>query len=252
MRSEEYKEAFSLIAPYYDTLMSFVDYPAWIAYIERICAFYDVHEKSILDLACGTGVCLEMWHEKNYTLIGIDKSRAMIDICRKRFAGTENNIILINADMCRFNLATKVAVVTCLYDSLNYILSEDDLLDCFKCVHDVLDRNGIFVFDMNTLHCLRDEWGNSTFHRQDAGISSIWSNVFDHAHNISTLQISITVQNNGQVLTFKERHQERGYPLTRIAELLTKARLDFSFYRHLTFNPAHEQNMRIMGVARKC
>jgi ubiquinone/menaquinone biosynthesis C-methylase UbiE len=73
MKSEAYKPAFTKIAPYYDTLMSFVNYPAWVTYIENILALYNIQEKRIFDLACGTGICLDLWSKKGYEVSYICK-----------------------------------------------------------------------------------------------------------------------------------------------------------------------------------
>jgi ubiquinone/menaquinone biosynthesis C-methylase UbiE len=255
MKSEECSQKFTVIAPYYDTLMSFINYSAWVLYIERILELNKVEEKTILDLACGTGVCIRLWLEKGYKVIGLDNSLSMLKVCQEKISPMSvligNDIQLINGDMRNFPLTEKIPIITCLYDSLNYLLTEEDILDCFKNAYDVLTDDGIFIFDMNTIHSLRDEWGNRTFHRQDADIHSVWANTFDPNTYISSLNITLNIRKDGRVTTIKEFHQERGYPLSLIRDLLSKAGFKSSLYRHLTFIPAQERDMRIMGVARR-
>ena len=252
MKSKEYRESFTAIAAYYDTLMSFVNYPGWVQYIEEILSQNGSKKRTIFDLACGTGVCLELWNNKGYRTFGLDRSLAMLEVCRGRFRDSAENVpMLINGDMRSFAIGRKVPIITCLYDSLNYLLSEEELRTCFRNVYDALEPRGVFIFDMNTVRCLRDEWGNGTYNRQDDNIHSVWSNTYDYTTGISTLRLTLTVYNNGTANAINEMHQERGYPLISIAQFLSEAGFDFSLYRHLTFQPAHEQNMRIMGVARK-
>lgn len=254
MRSEDFSAPFSQIAPYYDQLMSFVNYPAWVSYIEKILSANNIHEREILDVACGTGVCLEIWHKKGYRIIGLDSAPAMLDICRGRFpaqALDNGGIELVVADMRDFSLPVKVPIATCLYDSLNYLLTEGDLIRCFKSVNAALADGGLFIFDMNTVHALRDEWGNQTFFRQDGKIHSTWSNTFDQGTRISSLRLTLTIQNNGQEISLREFHQERAYSLDEIVDMLTAAGFEYSIYRHLCFTPASENDMRIMGVAKK-
>ncbi len=252
MRSEEYSVVFSTIAPYYDTLMSFINYTSWVSYIAHILELNEIKDTTLLDLACGTGVCLKLWWERGYTLIGLDKSLEMLAICRKRLAPLDDGRIhLINGDMRDFTLAHRVPIVTCLYDSLNYLLTEEDLFSCFQHVYDSLPEHGIFVFDMNTIHCLRDEWGDSTLHRNDERMHSVWTNRFDPETAVSSLDLTLTVTENGSQQTIHERHQERGYALSLIMKLLSRAGFYCSLYRHLTFIPAQETDIRIMGVARK-
>ena len=104
---------------------------------------------------------------------------------------------------------------------------------------------------MNTVHCLRDEWGNSTFYRRDRNINSVWTNNFNPATSISTLRIDMTINANGMTKTIKEFHQERGYQLSLIRDMLEKIGFKNNLYRHLTFESAHESDLRIMGVAEK-
>jgi SAM-dependent methyltransferase len=252
MKSEAYSQAFTVIAPYYDTLMSFINYPSWVSYIYTILTLNNIKEKTILDLACGTGVCLELWWKRGYTVFGLDRSMAMLEMCRSRFCRlSDGHVHLINGDLRNFVLAKKLPIVTCLYDSLNYLSSEEDMMRCFRNVYETLDTQGIFIFDMNTIHCLRDEWGNSTFHRQDGDIHSVWVNHFEPERAISSLELTLHIRKDGTVKTMCETHQERGYPLSTVTTLLAQAGFKSSLYRHLTFRPAEESDLRIMAVARK-
>ncbi len=249
MKSNSCSTPFTSIAPYYDRLMSFVNYPSWVAYIEKIIFLSGIKERMIFDLACGTGVCLRLWQDKGYAVIGLDKSLSMLRVCREKLADC-STAFLINSDMRNFQLGQRLPVITCLYDSLNYLLTESDLLNCFKRVHDALRDDGVFIFDMNTVHSLRDEWGNNTFQRRDEGLFSVWSNSFNPNLNVSSLSITLYVRRNGEETVFGEFHQERGYPLSTVQDLLKEAGFKCSLYRHLTFSPATEDDMRIMGVAR--
>jgi len=250
MKSNSCSIPFSTIAPYYDRLMSFVNYPSWVAYIEKIIALSSIKEKAIFDLACGTGVCLKLWSDKGYDVIGLDKSYDMLRVSREKLSNRDD-FLLIKSDMRSFYLGRKMPIITCLYDSLNYLLNEADLLSCFRRVNDALKNDGVFVFDMNTIHSLRDEWGNNTYQRRDEGLFSVWSNSFNPNDNISSLSITLHVRRNGQEMVFGEFHQERGYALDLIKTLLCEAGFTSSLYRHLTFSPATENDLRIMGVARK-
>lgn len=254
MKSEDFSPSFTVIAPYYDRLMSFVNYRSWVNYIERIILLHRIDEKIILDIACGTGVCLELWMEKGYKVIGLDASESMLEIARARFPEEffiEGRIKLIRGDLRDFSLDEKVPVITCLYDSLNYLLTPEELFNCFKTVHFNLKDSGLFIFDMNTIHALQIEWGNQRFERRDGPIHSIWNNTFDPNTRISTLKLVLNVYEDGKILTIKELHQERAYPLQEIKELVKSAGFDINLYRHLTFNPASEFDTRVMGVGVK-
>ncbi len=250
MKSNSCSTPFTTIAPYYDRLMSFVNYRNWVDYIERIIQMSGINEKAVFDVACGTGVCLELWMEKGYRVIGLDRSLEMLAICKERLAGRDGAIFYAG-DMRDFCLGVQVPVITCLYDSLNYLLQEEELLAFFRSAAAALDPEGVLIFDMNTIHSLRDEWGNNSFRRRDEGLLSVWTNTYDPVRDVSSLKIALHVNDNGSEKVFEEMHQERGYPLSEIERLLGEAGFTCSLYRHLTFTPATELDLRIMGVARK-
>jgi SAM-dependent methyltransferase len=253
MKSEDFDPPFSHITTYYDRLMSFVNYPSWVAYIEKILIANRIPDRDIFDLGCGTGVCLELWLKKGYRVAGLDGSVEMVRICRERlvpFRDPAETPIWI-ADMRNFSLPQSVPVVTSLYDTLNYLLVEADLAACYRAVYENLRSGGIFIFDMNTTHALRDEWGNNVFRRRDENIFSVWDNTFDPTTNISTLRITLEVNEDDRPVTMREIHRERAYPLTTIQGLLLRAGFQANLYRHLTFQPASESDVRIMAVARK-
>ena len=253
MKYAGFSDPFTEIADYYDTLMSFVNYPSWINYIESILRLNNINSKKIMDLACGTGVCMELWRQKGYQVWGLDRSLSMLNVCRRRFHQFGiDDIPLVNADMRNFALGTKFPILTCLYDSLNYNLDVYDLSKCMENINNCLDQDGLFIFDMNTIHCLRDEWGNNTYERNDESIHSIWRNTFNSETNISSLKITLDIRKNGKRLILREHHKERGYSLADIVDCMKKNSFQVNLYRHMTFNPAQEHDLRIMGVAKKC
>jgi predicted TPR repeat methyltransferase len=223
-------------------------------YIEKILFVNDCAEREVFDLGCGTGVCLELWRRRGYRVGGIDRSAAMLEVCRQRLGrnGAEpGELPLEVADMREFRLPRPVPVITSLYDTVNYLLTEEDLQRCFRCAFENLRPGGLFVFDLNTTHALRDEWGSSVFNRRDENIHSTWDNTFDEATGISTLRITLEVQGPDRVTTVREVHQERAYPLSSYERLLAAAGFRSHLYRHLTFQAATESDLRVMAVSRK-
>ncbi len=242
-------EPYSQIYPYYDVLMSFIDYKGWIKYIEKILFRDNVRERLILDLACGTGTCLKIWLDKGYEVIGLDASPGMLEQARQKLNGRGE---LILADMRNFIIEKKVPIVTCLYDSLNYLLTEEDLLSCFRSVFEALKTNGIFIFDMNTLYCLKEHWDNQTITREEDEIYSIWKNEWDEVRKISTLHITLFIDKGNGYIKQSEIHQERGYPVETIRSLLEQAGFqNIEIFSHLTFLPVLETTSRIMIKARR-
>lgn len=125
-------------------------------------------EKSLADLACGTGTFVFWWKRTHpsWTVLGMDRSPAMIAAARragleeagsgggapargsgKKPASAEPPRFFVQ-DLLDLALPEPVGVLTCLFDSLNHITRDQDLLRVFKrAARSVVDQ-GIFLFDL--------------------------------------------------------------------------------------------------------
>ncbi len=108
----------------------------------------------ILDLACGTGQITAALDEVGYEVIGIDGSRAMLAYARNNAPGVE----FIRADARSFEIADPVDAVVCLFESLNHIMTADELGQVFANVAGSLADDGVFVLDMNMAPAYDDGW----------------------------------------------------------------------------------------------
>ncbi len=242
--------AFSKFAPYYDQFMlRYVNYRAWVDYIIKIFKHFQIQPKTILDLACGTGIPAMLLAQKGYRIIAVDNSLPMLAILENKVREKGYDIKIINADMRNFVVPQEADAAISLYDSINYLLTESDLQSCFRCVATALKPDGLFVFDVNTIFCLRDFWDNTETIRQVNNIHSVWQSSFDPIQKISTLHLKVAIDKK---ISFEEIHQERGYTTSEIEQNLKSAGFrDITFYEHLTFLPPTETTLRIMVVARR-
>jgi ubiquinone/menaquinone biosynthesis C-methylase UbiE len=243
-------ERFEGFAQYYDRFMlRLVNYPSWVDYIIRIFNEHRLRPHIILDLACGTGIPSLLFAKKGYRIIGIDGSAPMLEIFKEKIAGSGFDVQVVNADISNFTIPEKADAAVSLYDSINYLLTEQKLLSCFECVAKSLNPGGIFAFDMNTIYCLESFWGNRDTPRRIAGINSIWHNTYDPQTKTSTLKLTVFTDDGK---TFQEIHKERGYSGVEIKDMLeTAGFVDMKIYSHLTLLPTNDKTLRMMIVARK-
>ena len=241
-------EPFAAFAPYYDSFMlKVVDYANWVKYIEKIFKTFKTKPKTILDLACGTGIPTLLLAKKGYRMIGIDRSAAMLEVLRKKSKGID--ITTLEADIRDFKLLGQVDATICLYDSINYLLTEEDLKKCFQSVRTALAKNGLLIFDANTDYGLASFWGTRETTREAGNVHSIWRNSYDDKTKISTLNLTCYVK--GENRSFVEVHQERGFELPVLQELLQNCGFsEVKFYHHGTFSPPTAITVRVMAVAR--
>ncbi len=109
----------------------------------------------------------------------------------------------------------------------NYLLEEEDLAEVFSLVHNYLDQDGIFIFDMNTLYKYRDLIGDATICENREHESFIWENCFDEESSINEYALTLFVeQENGLYARYEEFHYQRAYELKKVEELIRVSGLE--------------------------
>ena len=128
---------------YYDEIMDEIEYKLWYEFIKP----YLKDDDSILDLACGTGTLPIILAQDGYKVCGLDLSSEAIYVAKEK---TKMNHLDINyhvLDMSNFQLNEKFNVITCFFDSVNFLnpIEVKKLLDMID-MH--LLPNGYFIFDI--------------------------------------------------------------------------------------------------------
>jgi SAM-dependent methyltransferase len=245
-------EPYTAIAPYYDLLMRDVNYDKWVWYIEQLFERFRQKPRRILDLACGTGTCSILLARQGYRVIGVDSSEAMLEVAREKVRKERLRIDLMHQKMEDFSLPRTVDAVVCLFDSVNYILDEQEMLSAYRCASDSLVPGGLFIFDMNTEYGLAEGWGDPEFVKEEEGMVSIWRNEYDRAGKLARLALTLFVAQGDHYLRIDEVHLERAYSFRKVKRLLGQAGFaDVNVYRHLTFKRLDSLAKRAMIVAKK-
>ncbi|MCS6839677.1 MAG: class I SAM-dependent methyltransferase [Roseiflexaceae bacterium] len=230
---------------------------------------HPVAGRRALDLACGTGTLALILVDAGWFVIGVDRSSAMIAIARSRAQSVDAAIRpqFIEADI-RWLWQETMGVeqteaaealrrgafdlVTCTYDSLNYMLTEEDLKACFSTAAEALAPGGLFVADMNTHYFLEHEWGEVEVIERP-GFIQVSRSRFDPATACSTMRlIGFVGDDDSGYERFEEVHVERAYAPETVASLIAAAGLTVeAVYDCFTTQPIGERTQRIAWVARK-
>lgn len=108
----------------------------------------------ILDLCCGTGQTAAMLTDHGFEVTGIDGSESMLAYARENAP----DATFEEGDARSFSMPGRFDAVVSQYDSLNHILSVEELLAVFRNVHDALVPGGVFLFDLNTEEGYVQRW----------------------------------------------------------------------------------------------
>ncbi len=100
----------------------------------------------ILDLCCGTGETAAMLIRRGFEVVGLDGSEGMLAYAKENAPEAE----FILGDARAFSFAERFDAVVSQYDSLNHVLTIEELVTVFENVSSALVPGGRFLFDLNT------------------------------------------------------------------------------------------------------
>ncbi|MDF1555200.1 MAG: class I SAM-dependent methyltransferase [Deferrisomatales bacterium] len=108
----------------------------------------------VLDLCCGTGQLAAELAGRGYRTTGVDFSGEMLACARQHHPSPD----WVRADVRQLALAPAFDAATCLFDSINHLLTAADLQRALTCAGAALAPGGLLLFDVNTELGFRERW----------------------------------------------------------------------------------------------
>jgi ubiquinone/menaquinone biosynthesis C-methylase UbiE len=137
------EQLYESLAPYYDLLYHWKDYPAESELIRKEVARHKrCAGKTLLDVACGTGAHL-VYLSQHFNCEGMDFNKAMLKEARKKRLRTA----LFQGDMLTLNTGKTYDVITCLFGSIAYTRTVGNLKKALKNFYRHLNPGGICLVD---------------------------------------------------------------------------------------------------------
>ena len=137
------QQLYKNLAKYYELIYSEKDYKKEA---EKIISLINKNKKSkgkeLLDVACGTGKHL-IYFKKKFNCTGVDINEGMLKIARKRLP----EIKFLKGDMKTFKTKKKFDVITCLFSSLGYMKTKQDLKRAINNLSKNLNPGGIIILE---------------------------------------------------------------------------------------------------------
>lgn len=246
-------DAYTSFAAVYDMFMDNIPYEEWCEYLTGLLKEYGIDKGLVLDMGCGTGSLTELLSKSGYDMIGIDNSEEMLEIALDKKSVSGRDILYLLQDMREFELYGTVAAVVSICDSMNYILTYEDMVQVFRLVNNYLDPGGIFIFDLNTEYKYREILADSTIAENREEGSFIWDNYYDEEERINEYDLTLFVKEKEDLYRkYEEVHYQRAYSLDEIRQALMEAGLIFGeCYDAFTRDAAQEDSERVYIIARE-
>ncbi len=245
-------EAYKSFAHVYDMFMDNVPYQEWCDYLVSLLKEYGISDGILLDLGCGTGSMTELLSRFGFDMIGVDSSEDMLEVAVEKREDSGLDILYLMQDMREFELYGTVRAAVSVCDSINYILSKEELIQVFSLVNNYLDPKGIFIFDCNTEYKYKTLLADRVIAENREEGSFIWENEYDEEEQINEYALTLFIKEGRQYSKYEEVHYQRCYSVEEITSALQEAGLELlQVYDAFTKEAPRVDSERIYFVARE-
>jgi SAM-dependent methyltransferase len=198
---------------FYDAAMG--DRTEMASYIRRLIRRHKPRARTLLELACGTGAILKIL-AKSYDVAGLDRSLQMLSLAREKLP----HVRLYRKDVVSFDLEKKFDVIICVFDSINHVIRFADWQKVFRNAARHLEKDGLFLFDINTEAKLQ-RLINAPTRVHKFGRNLEFINVTDGRRGIANWNIRVFEHRRGNKYgLFEEDIKEISFPVNKIKAAL--------------------------------
>ncbi|MFW9878127.1 MAG: class I SAM-dependent methyltransferase [Candidatus Thorarchaeota archaeon] len=220
-----YKE----LAKYYDLIYSWKDYKKEVNIIKKLIKKYKKSDgNKLLDVACGTGKHLEYFKE-SFSCTGIDLNEEMINVAKNNISGVDFR----SADMMNFDLNNKFNVITCLFSSIGYVKTYNNLEKAIINFANHLKSGGVVIiepwFSKSTYQV--GHLGMTTYDGVDIKIARLNTTALENDLSVMEMHYLILERDN-DVKYFVDRHEVGLFEVARILEIMDNAGFKTEFLKN--------------------
>lgn len=209
---------YSALALIYDRLLGDSFFPLLRRDFDWLTQMHPMSLDSVADVACGTGTFVKYLCGRGIPqVIGVDRSPEMLEIALRK--NRRNHSRFFCQDFLNLQLPKPVSLITCNFDSLNYLLNPDQLFKAFQKFQANLKPGGHVIFDMITRN--QPWYGQAPMvERRQLGILKFFRSM--HLNRKTGLQHSRVIITS-PTKNISETHIQRIYPMRLVLRLLCKA-----------------------------
>jgi len=141
-------KAFQSYGKYYDMLYQDKDYERECDFLEEVFKKYSERiPREILDAGCGTGGHALILAKRGYEVTGIDQSKEMIDIAKKKATQAGIHAYFRMMNMTDFKLGQRFDACISMFAAVDYVTTNEGLQRCFYSIRKHLEPGSLFIFD---------------------------------------------------------------------------------------------------------
>ncbi len=243
---------YDVFSKYYDSLMQDVDYSAKTEYALEMFKKFGKVPTLLLDVGCGTGGFSLEFAQRGIEVIGADISEGMLTVAKQRAKQAELDILFLNQSAAELDLYGTVGGAVCFMDTVNHITCKNELQKSFKRISLFLEKDSLFIFDVNTPYKHSEILGDNTFVFENEDVFCVWQNFFNKRNGITDIFLDFFEKNNNGYTRNHDEFCERAYTFEQLTEMLEKAGFKVEkIYGEDSFAKPAKTSQRAVFVARK-
>jgi SAM-dependent methyltransferase len=216
---------------------------------ERLVRELGIRFSSAADVGCGTGLfARHLSRAWRVPVIAVDRSPAMLRIAGRNCCDT--GVSLLQQDLRSLRLPNPVDLITANFDTVNHLITREDLGQALRCIADNLQPGGHFIFDFLT-HCQPLTSARPYLRRLRGARGEVQQWIrWDPARR--SLSIRIVSLMPALAPPAVEEHRERAFTPEEMGQALIGAGLIVrGVYNAVTLRPAATCAPRLIVVAQK-
>lgn len=218
--------------------------------------------ESVIDMACGPGYHALSFAKSGVKAYGLDLRGEMLRLGQEKAAKAGVKIDWIEADMRTYTLPKPTDVAFCMFDGLDCLLTNENLVKHFQAVARNLTDKGLYIVDLS--HPSEIDFAHyKKFHyagkRDGVQVDIHWAvndPQYDLATGIANVTVEMHVNDNGKKTVVSDTAQERlMFPqeIVLMGELAKTLKVvgwygDFDINQPLDSSP---KSKRMIGVLQK-
>jgi len=199
-------DAYGSLADHYDLLQSGTDVRTISGRVDALIKRFgpktgdgELGKLILCDLGCGTGSITFELARNGYEVIGVDRSQEMLSVARETFSEGGREALFICQNISRLDLYGTADVFVSLTDTLNHLTNRRDFDRLFSRLKYFLNPGGLFIFDLLTLHYMREVRGNSRFQDITEDYALFWQNRFSDRGGLSRADMTLFSKSDGNL-----------------------------------------------------
>jgi SAM-dependent methyltransferase len=203
-------------ARYYDVIFD-RDVSREVAFLEAAFERYTGKGQpaSALDIACGPGYHGRAFARQGIRTVGVDINEAMIELAKEKDDAEDLTSEWLVADMRRIQLSRQVDLAFIMFDGLDALLTQDDLVQHLRSVAASLTHGGVYIIDLtHPRDCSFQTYSAFRYQGETDGVNVeiVWATNqprFDLVTGVADTELELRINDRGKMLVVKDRAKER-------------------------------------------